>query len=78
MAIHPEVQQRAQKELDSFFKDSPSTRSDAVSFSYVPMEAFEQLQYLRAVLKEVLRFAPVANIGTILSLRKNPRVVLTQ
>jgi len=78
MAIHPEAQQKAQKELDSFFKDSPSTRLDVVSFSHVPMEALEQLQYLRAVLKEVLRFAPVANIGTILSLRKNARVVLTQ
>jgi cytochrome P450 len=54
MAIHPNVQQKAQAELDAVVgRDKPPN----------PRELTD-LPYLKAVLKEVLRFAPVANLGS--------------
>ncbi|KAK7038835.1 hypothetical protein VNI00_010465 [Paramarasmius palmivorus] len=50
MALHPTVQKRAQNEIDSLSGDMPSIKD------------IGQLSYLHAVLKEVLRYAPVANI----------------
>ena len=53
MALHPDVQQKAQQEIDEFIgcRSIPSP------------EDCERLPYLTAVLKEVLRFAPVGPLG---------------
>lgn len=54
MALHPEVQKAAQAEIDDVvgLGDAPRT------------EQLENLPYLLAILKEVLRYAPIANLGT--------------
>jgi hypothetical protein len=51
MALHPFIQERAQEEIDSNFGRVPR-----VSEVY-------RLPYLLAVFKEVMRYAPVANLG---------------
>jgi cytochrome P450 len=53
MALYPQVQGRVQAELDNIVgRDNLPQASDLGRFPY-----------LTAVLKEVLRFAPVANLG---------------
>lgn len=55
MALHPDIQRRAQAEIDEVVgKDRLPTIADQVC-----------LPYVSAVLKEVLRFAPVAPLGEI-------------
>lgn len=53
MARYPEVQERAQAEIDDVIGRENSPRTTDLS----------KLAYLPAVLKEILRFAPVANLG---------------
>ena len=53
MSLHPEVERRAQAELDSI-----------LSAEHLPAPSdMEHLPYLHAILKEVLRYAPVGNLG---------------
>jgi cytochrome P450 len=53
MSLHPEVERRAQAELDTILgAEHLPTPSD-----------IEHLPYLHAILKEVLRYAPVGNLG---------------
>lgn len=53
MALFPDVQQRAQHEID-----------EKIGSSALPsMKQLDDLHYLYAVLKEVLRFAPVGPLG---------------
>jgi hypothetical protein len=53
MALHPSVQHRARDEIDSI-----------VGLGRVPRVAdVGRLPYLLAVSKEVMRYAPVANLG---------------
>lgn len=61
MALHPEVQAKAQRELDSVAYQNPAT-----GFIDTPEIAkLENLQYLSAIMKETLRYAPVANLGEL-------------
>ena len=53
MALHPQVQQRARREIMSV---TGGTRLP----SYTELD---HLEYLMAIMKEVLRFAPVAPLG---------------
>ncbi|KAG6836306.1 hypothetical protein H0H93_009279 [Arthromyces matolae] len=53
MALNPSVQAKAQAELDALFGSGQALR---------PSE-LKRLEYLPAVMKEVLRFAPVANLA---------------
>lgn len=56
MALYPDVQSRVQAELDTTVgRDNLPQASDLAHFSY-----------LTAVLKEVLRYAPVANLGGLI------------
>jgi hypothetical protein len=53
MALHPDVQRRIQTELD-----------DVIGCDHLPHPSdLNHLPYLMAVLKEVLRYAPIANLG---------------
>lgn len=53
MAVHPKIQQRAQAEID-----------EKIGLDQVPHPAQStELDYLTAILKEVLRYAPVGNMG---------------
>lgn len=53
MALFPEVQTRAQKEID-----------EKIGYDGLPsFDRFEDLPFISAVLKEVLRFAPVGPLG---------------
>lgn len=58
MALYPEVQKKAQIEVDE--KLGGSIDEDNIS---VDFEKLHHLEYLNAVSKEILRFAPVGNIG---------------
>jgi hypothetical protein len=51
MALHPSVQERARHEIDSTIGRVPR------------MSELYRLPYLLAVLKEVMRYAPVGNLG---------------
>ncbi|KAF9057018.1 cytochrome P450 [Panaeolus papilionaceus] len=53
MALHPDIQQKARDEVDQLFKYVGAF--DTVCLS--------KLRYLRATMKEVLRYAPVANLA---------------
>jgi cytochrome P450 len=53
MALNQEVQQRAYEEITCSVGEGETPR----------VEHLGQLQYLFAVMQEVLRFAPVANLG---------------
>ncbi|KAF5352416.1 hypothetical protein D9756_006291 [Leucocoprinus leucothites] len=53
MALHPEIQARARTEIDEICGQDQLPRASQV----------ELLTYLQAVLKEVLRFAPVGNLA---------------
>ncbi|THU95602.1 cytochrome P450 [Dendrothele bispora CBS 962.96] len=53
MALHPEVQRRAQMELD-----------ECIGVNQTPHVAdLTRLEYLNAIMKEVLRYAPVGNLA---------------
>ncbi|KAF9529950.1 cytochrome P450 [Crepidotus variabilis] len=54
MALHPEEQKKAQLEVDQEFRSN---------FDFVDVTKVHKLSYLDAVLKEVLRFAPVGNMA---------------
>ncbi len=56
MALHPDIQVRAQVELDSVL-------GKGCQPSYTDVDS---LPYLAAVLKEVLRFAPIGPLGKII------------
>jgi hypothetical protein len=66
MALHPKVQARAQAEIDEICGQGLTPRTSQV----------ELLAYLQAVLKEVLRFAPVGNLGGLHSPIRGSTVVL--
>ena len=53
MALHPDIQRQAQAEVDKYIEKGclPSMRQ------------LDQLKYLNALLKEVLRFAPTGPLG---------------
>lgn len=53
MALYPPVQSKAQAELDALAGKGHVLQ---------PLD-LSQLEYLPAVMKEVLRYAPVANLG---------------
>jgi len=52
MTLHPEVQQRAQADIDRVAPNRLPTLND-----------YDSLPYIRAIIKEVLRWAPVAPLG---------------
>ena len=53
MAMHPEIQAKAQRELD-----------DLLKFIRLPeLDDFESLPYCQALLMEVLRWRPAAPLG---------------
>ncbi|KAF9486127.1 cytochrome P450 [Pholiota conissans] len=59
MALHPQVQQKAQREIDLVFnQNQQSGFIDTPDLARLPM-----LKYLTVVMKEVLRFAPVGNLA---------------
>lgn len=53
MALHPGVQARAQTEIDEICGQDQAPHPSHLVY----------LTYLQAVLKEVLRYAPVGNLG---------------
>lgn len=53
MALHPDVQLRAQAEIDEKLGTG----------SLPSLKQLDNLHYLNAILKEVLRFAPVGPLG---------------
>lgn len=53
MALHPDVQLRAQAEIDEKLGTS----------SLPSLRQLDDLHYLNAIMKEVLRFAPVGPLG---------------
>ena len=55
MATHPEIQDNAQREIDE----------NIGIHNFPSQEDCESLPYLTAVLKEVLRFAPVGPLGKL-------------
>ncbi|KAG5653466.1 hypothetical protein H0H81_000235 [Sphagnurus paluster] len=55
MALHPGVQTKIREELDSVVGHGNAPRASEV----------DKLVYLNSVLKEVLRYAPVANLGKL-------------
>lgn len=58
MALHPEIQRCAQTEID-----------EVVGLDNIPdVGCLDKLVYLTAVYKEVLRYAPIANLGTYCTL----------
>lgn len=61
MALHPDVQTRAQAEIDEICGQDQMPHPSHLGF----------LTYLQAVLKEVLRFAPVGNLGEWVLVPKN-------
>ncbi|PPQ95874.1 hypothetical protein CVT26_015566 [Gymnopilus dilepis] len=52
MSLHPEIQRRAQRDVDAVASDRLPTYED-----------FENLPYIRALIKEVLRWGTVAPLG---------------
>lgn len=73
MALHPDVQQKAQAEINticdyepysSYNQDLDLGTIDTDDEFYLPLLAdLDRLPYLLAIMKEVLRYAPVANLG---------------
>lgn len=81
MALHPDVQKKAQDEIREAFGDAlwdileqrpDSTQTPPISRTEVRHEELQdsvdlsrisRLPYLNAIMKEVLRFAPVGNLG---------------
>lgn len=55
MALHPEVQLRAQAEIDSV--------TNGTRFPGLDDRALEQLPYVDAIVKEVFRWNPAVPIG---------------
>ena len=54
MALHPEVQQKAQKQIDA-----------VIGTDRLPeFEDVESMPYVQAIVKELLRWQPVAPLGT--------------
>lgn len=58
MALHPNVQRRAQAELDSINERHPQAE-------YPTASQLRELKYILAIMKEVLRVAPVGNLGLL-------------
>src|SRR5271154_6520524 len=52
MALYPDVQSRAQSEIDRLVSDRLPTLAD-----------YESLPYIIAIIKEVIRWGPVAPLG---------------
>jgi len=52
MALHPEVQKRAQKDIDQLGSNRLPTLDD-----------FDSLPYIKAIIKEVVRWGPVVPLG---------------
>ena len=63
MALHPEVQKKAQVEIQAAFGDAIGVTDGQDNFD---LSQISRLPYLQAILKEVLRFAPVGNLGEII------------
>ena len=55
MALYPDAQRKAQAEIDEVMGPNGARLPEVSELKSLP--------YLRAILKEVLRYAPVANIG---------------
>ena len=54
MALHPEVQQKAQKQIDA-----------VIGTDRLPeFEDVESMPYVQAIVKELLRWQPVTPLGT--------------
>ena len=62
MALHPKVQMKAQIEIRAAFGDALDITDEQDDFD---LSQISRLPYLQAILKEVLRFAPVGNLGEI-------------
>lgn len=58
MALYPHIQDKAQAELDAL----------AGKGRVLQPSDLNKLEYLPAVMKEVLRYAPVANLGATLKI----------
>jgi cytochrome P450 len=54
MARHPEIQERAREEIDSVLGGNMATHDDCSSMPYV-----------NAMIKEILRWGPVAPLGNL-------------
>lgn len=63
MALHPEVQMKAQVEIRAAFGDTLGAADEKEDFD---LSQISRLPYLQAILKEILRFAPVGNLGEII------------
>lgn len=59
MALHPEVQKRAQADVDQVAQSRLPTFDD-----------YDSLPYIKAIIKEILRWAPVAPLGTAFPLHR--------
>lgn len=76
MAIHPEIQSRARDEVLNVYKTS-----DLVEDELPALTDLTRLVYLGAVMKEVLRYAPVGNLGAsirafISAARQTPNLLI--
>lgn len=59
MTLHSDLQRKAQKEID-----------EVVGHDRLPtLEDREKLPYVNALVKEILRFNPVANLGRVVGQR---------
>lgn len=64
MVLHPEIQQRAQKQLD-----------DIVGADRLPeFKDIASLPYIEAMVKELLRWQPVTPLGMFDSWKRDPRL----
>ena len=66
MALYPDVQSRARQEILDAYK-----RLSLAEDEFLSPNDLHQLEYLNAVMKEVFRFAPVANLGTLVATSLN-------
>ena len=69
MALYPDVQAKAQAEIDAYFS---STSNSHVQFLTVPER--ESLPYTSAVVSEVMRWHPVINLAVHCSGEKDELV----
>ncbi|KAF4616877.1 hypothetical protein D9613_008925 [Agrocybe pediades] len=64
MALHPEIQSKAQSEIERAFPDYTWVKDQSSSNSNLPNpDEVRKLEYLDAIFKEVLRYAPVGNLA---------------
>jgi len=66
MALHPDIQKRAQADVDQVAQGRLPTLDD-----------YESLPFIKAIIREVLRWAPVAPLGLCLFTNMNKDYELT-